>query len=551
MELLTRVRLRVCRAVWPLVWPIVLLGLACDDPVREGIYVCDPSATPPGPCPEGWFCRAVAGGGLCYRTPGATEDAARPQDAGLDAPMDAADTPDAGSPDAELADVDAPDMSPLDVGLLDMGPIDADSMDADPVDADPFDVGPMDADSVDMGPSDAGPMDVGPLDSGSADAGPADSGPIDAGPPGVVVDLALGRGHTCALRDDGAVFCWGDTSMGQVDGTVGTMPAGPTRVLGLPAMTTISAGSEHTCAVATDGAVWCWGSNASGQSDPLERMDTVVAPSSVGLLPASVEVAAGDAHTCARTLATPRVLCWGSSAFSALGPAVGPGMTHAGPAVVMDAVMPTRIRAGARHTCAIVGSSAQIACWGDNASGQLGSESAGSSSGAPVLVGEPSAVVIGAEDIDLGPAHGCAIAGGLRCWGSNLTGQVARAPATTAYPVPQMIAGTPPLLRLAAGGGLPSDGHTCGLRSTGITCWGDNSSEQTRSTRTSDNWYVPSDSAITIVGPTAGSPRSTLAAGALHTCAIRGPAGTAIECWGNNADQQLGSPSGAALIELR
>ena len=66
-------------------------------------------------------------------------------------------------------------------------------------------------------------------------------------PPGQEVRLGRRwRGHTCGVRTDGSLECWGRDHYDQA-----TPPDGE--------FTSVSAGSTHTCGVRTDGTVACWG----------------------------------------------------------------------------------------------------------------------------------------------------------------------------------------------------------------------------------------------------------------------------------------------------
>ena len=58
--------------------------------------------------------------------------------------------------------------------------------------------------------------------------------------------ITAGQWHTCALRPDGEVACWGDAPGVTYDDP----PPGP--------FTAISAGQWHTCALRLDGEVACW-----------------------------------------------------------------------------------------------------------------------------------------------------------------------------------------------------------------------------------------------------------------------------------------------------
>ncbi len=45
-----------------------------------------------------------------------------------------------------------------------------------------------------------------------------------------------------------------------------TRPSGaPAEIAGLGGVTAIAAGAAHSCALRSDGSVWCWGGNQSGQ----------------------------------------------------------------------------------------------------------------------------------------------------------------------------------------------------------------------------------------------------------------------------------------------
>jgi len=81
--------------------------------------------------------------------------------------------------------------------------------------------------------------------------------------------VALGGSHTCALAD-GAVYCWGDNSLGQIGDGTNTQRTSPVAVTTSGALNgktikAISAGGGHTCAIATDNSAHCWGYNDNSQ----------------------------------------------------------------------------------------------------------------------------------------------------------------------------------------------------------------------------------------------------------------------------------------------
>jgi alpha-tubulin suppressor-like RCC1 family protein len=86
--------------------------------------------------------------------------------------------------------------------------------------------------------------------------------PITSG----VSSVALGPYHTCAVKQDGSLYCWGSNQYGQVGvGPVGSSVISPVEVM--QDVLTVSAGSYHTCAIKIDGTLWCWGYNYYGQVD--------------------------------------------------------------------------------------------------------------------------------------------------------------------------------------------------------------------------------------------------------------------------------------------
>ena len=90
--------------------------------------------------------------------------------------------------------------------------------------------------------------------------------PVSAKGPAGVIAVVAGRIHTVALKSDGTVWTWGDNSFGQLgDGGTTAENHAPAPVAGLAGMIAVAAGDEHTVALRNDGAIWAWGNNANGQ----------------------------------------------------------------------------------------------------------------------------------------------------------------------------------------------------------------------------------------------------------------------------------------------
>ncbi len=71
--------------------------------------------------------------------------------------------------------------------------------------------------------------------------------------------------HTCGVRENGSLWCWGLNYRGQLGTGTRKDQVQPRRVGDARDWETVSAGWVHTCATSLDGAAWCWGDNNFGQ----------------------------------------------------------------------------------------------------------------------------------------------------------------------------------------------------------------------------------------------------------------------------------------------
>jgi alpha-tubulin suppressor-like RCC1 family protein len=181
-----------------------------------------------------------------------------------------------------------------------------------------------------------------------------------------------GAFHTCAIRTDSTLWCWGSSESGQL-GLGNTTDQDLPQQVTTPApagWTSVTAGDDHTCATRTDSTLWCWGFDDAGQlgigskaQQDLPQQVTTPAPAGW------TSVAAGGDHTCA--LRTHALWCWGFNRYGQLG--IGSTTNQARPRRV---ALPAKtgwslVALGATHTCA-KHTGHILWCWGYNYYGQLG-----------------------------------------------------------------------------------------------------------------------------------------------------------------------------------
>ena len=331
--------------------------------------------------------------------------------------------------------------------------------------------------------------------------------------------VAAGDNHTCALREDGTVSCWGNNSYGQLgSGTPEAEPdtAEPTSVAGIAGAAAIATSENHTCAVMENGAVRCWGNNSSGQLgngrsgiNRDDRSENTAIPVAVIGIDDATEIATGWDHTCA-LVEDSTVSCWGSNSFGQLGD--GTNRSNSAPVKTADISDAIAITAGWDHACAL-SRNGSVFCWGNNLDGQLGN-GANSSSSTPVRVAD----ITDATAIAADGNHTCALTqnGAIYCWGSNRADS----------PIPLRVTDITDATAISAG-----DFHTCALRKDGTaSCWGNNEDGQLGDGTT--------DQSLRPVKVADLSDAIAITTGSSHTCALR--EGSEITCWGNNENEQLG-----------
>ncbi len=355
---------------------------------------------------------------------------------------------------------------------------------------------------------------------------------------GPVVQLALSpfelSGVTCAVLADGTVECAGDGTLVSASSTTGAVSlfgpithhlSVPTPIPGLADVLEIGVGDSFMCA-RTSTQVLCWGDNSQLQLGQGDTSTTDIAlPTPVVGLGAVDELEVGDQFACVRTGGT--VQCWGDNDSLQTGEGSSTAdeslpVTVAGIADAID------LELGENHAC-VLRSSGVVSCWGDDGSMQLGDDDGNASDSAlPVdVTGLPGAV----DAIAVGLDHACALsAAEVYCWGDAITGQLGQGntnDSDTAVVVSGLPAG---VVDVVAG-----EQYTCARTDLGeLWCWGEG---EWGNLGNGGPIVTGQDNALSPVPFGVATGITAVEAGTSHTCI---DAGMGWQCVGFRSTGQLG-----------
>ena len=327
------------------------------------------------------------------------------------------------------------------------------------------------------------------------------------------IAVTAGDRHSCALRADGDVACWGAGELvGDGREEVAYGPAVspfPSGVRGLDQeVRAVDAGGLWTCAVLDGGGVRCWGEGYGGRATPVPDVED------------ALDVAVGDERACVTRTAGP-ASCWGDNSMGALGNGTREYTERPVEVLGLDDV--AQLDVGALHACARSAEGATW-CWGGKA---LGTTAALSTDKPLPLKGLTTLEVATGDDFS------CSVtAEGLSCWGHNRHGQLA---SSEARPSVRPRASEPPVPLHGLSAGAT---HACALdQEGGVWCWGDN-----RSGQLGDGTTASGGVPVPVEGLTGAI---DVAAGERHSCAVTSDG--QVHCWGAAADGQLGLGASSVL----
>jgi|GEM_PF-3229982 len=188
-------------------------------------------------------------------------------------------------------------------------------------------------------------------------------------------DVSAARASTCALDQDGTVWCWG------LDVMTHRFSDQPARLNSDVKFVRLAAGGLHTCALTSDHSAWCWGIDALGAGAATLESDHPVQVTGAHKF---TLLASGRFTTCGMDQAG-IVWCWGANTDGAAGnEPVGAEIRFDDPVQVSGSLRFTAIAGGSTTYCGVT-TTGSTACWGRGAEGQL--VNGHQSSTLPVVIG--------------------------------------------------------------------------------------------------------------------------------------------------------------------
>ncbi len=387
--------------------------------------------------------------------------------------------------------------------------------------------------------------------------------------------LETGGHHSCAIKTDGSLWCWGLNTSGQIgnNNTVNnTIMKREARLY--TDWLAVSSYANNSCGLRPvadnvgnkiGNSLWCWGDNFAGQlgNDFVTTTSPAKPLISIPTREASMKIdwdklSVGDGYSCAIKQDS-SYWCWGDNSLGKLGrppsDLTRPRNDELRQPVVVNTAADAKnnimskwqfVSAGRNAQCGIALITNNLYCWGDNTDEQLGSASViqnGEKYSAIPLQVNPVGITNSVWfSVGMGKRHACAIAldKSLWCWGNTINGAIGdRAVydplvATVVAPLqvntPENInAGIITRWKLIS----VHDNMSCAIKvDNTLWCWGANNNGETGS-GTKELSPEPVQEA------SLSTNWKTVSASDNHTCALK--LDNSLWCWGDNGDGELGN----------
>lgn len=378
-----------------------------------------------------------------------------------------------------------------------------------------------------------------------------------AGSSGEWNTIESGNAHSCAIRKNNSMYCWGTNSEG-VAGNNTTSPQTTPGIVGTAGTSTlftnwvkVAPGIASVCGIRSDGTAWCWGDQTNGRLGNGVTSGNQLVPSQLGTVGTSTiftdwqYLSAGLGVSCG-IRANGTAWCWGNQNNGKLGNGVTTNADQSTPVQVGTGgtVYTDWLQVTTQYgSICGVRQNGEAWCWGVGSSGEMGNGTTTSANGYPVKVGTvgTSTVFTDWKKVSSGSNFACGLrsSGTIYCWGTSATGELGDGNATGTQTTPVLVGtvgtGTnfTDWVDLSAG-----VSHSCGVRSNGTAwCWGNAANGRLGYGSTAAT-NVPVQVGTAATG-TLFTDWVSVSGGTSHSCGTRRN-GT-VWCWGRNQNYQLGN----------
>ncbi|HEY0906526.1 MAG TPA: hypothetical protein VGE17_04945, partial [Methylophilus sp.] len=338
-------------------------------------------------------------------------------------------------------------------------------------------------------------------------------------------NVSAGANHTCAVKTDNTLYCWGAGGFGRLGTGNTSSQASPTREsLNETTWGSVEAGDYHTCGTQTDGTAGCWGLGTSGQIGNGNTVNSSVALQESSLSTNWALIKAGGSQTCG-VKTNGSLWCWGYNGQGQLGN--GNNTSQSNPTRESgNATNWKSVTTNNNNTCAVK-TNGTLWCWGINSYGQVNGNNLGTSSNTPFQE------ITGATNWDTvisGNEHVCATKtdGALYCWGNNSSGALGTEIYQDSYFTPRYEPSSFNWAQVST-----ASDYSCGIKTNGtLWCWGANDYGQ-HGNGTLVKSFTP------VQESTGATHWKSVSVAAGYACAVTTDG--KIYCWGSDSTGALGN----------